>query len=193
MRTIALMCVFVLLLAATGCTRETRGSSGETQSTEAKLTESNQQRLISRTPPPQLDKSLERENLVRRLNFLNDEQKIFYVYLVSYGKVMAYYTAKGKVSSVNSKLTTGEQVLDSSYLLYNGGMGTNRLGAVVVESPALDGSYGTNGDAVFFFTTEDIYVEWNGEYMVSSEPLDLATPPILVRTVGEPQHIPKIE
>ena len=55
----------------------------------------------------------------------------------------------------------------------------------VVESPDQDGSYGTNGDGVFFFTTEGAYVEWRGDYMVSDFPLKLSTPPALVRELKE--------
>lgn len=171
----------VIMVFGSGCMGErNEGSSGETQRQEAKLTENNQQRLIASNPPPQLSKSLERENLVRRLKLLNDNDKVFYVYLVNYGKVMAFYTAKGKISSVNSKLTTGEQIVESPFY-YSGGGDRGK----VVESPALDGSYGTNGDAIFFFTTEGAYVEWAGDYMLSDFPLELSTPPELVRDITD--------
>lgn len=174
--------MILLLIAAMcmGCTSEKKQSSysDTTSGQEAKLTEENQNRMLTSSPPPKLDKSLERENLIRRLELLNDENKIFYIYLVSYGKVMAEYVAKGKVSSVNSKLTTQEQVVKDPHTSYM----ENRHG-LVVESPDLDGSYGTNGDAIFFFTTDGAYVEWAGEYMVSDFPLQLTTPPELVRQI----------
>ena len=150
---------------------------------EAKQTEVIQQKLMKSNPIPDIAKSLERENLGKRLNLLNDQNKIFYVYLVSYGKVMAYYTAQGKVSSVNSKLTTQEQIVKDEECireLYHESEGACYK---VVESPDLDGSYGTNGDGIFFFTTEGAYVEWAGEYMVSDYPLKLSTPPALVREI----------
>ena len=171
----------VLLIVAVmgaGCIGEKTSYQDTTSGQEAKLTESNQARLLAVSPPPQLDKSLERENLIRRLNLLNDENKIFYIYLVSYGKVMAEYVAKGKISSVNSRLTTQEQIVKDPF--------ANTLESrhgKVVESPDLDGSYGTNGDAIFFFTTDGAYVEWAGEYMVSDFPLKLTTPPELVREI----------
>ena len=170
----------VLLIVATmsaGCLSERTPYQDTTSGQEAKLTESNQARLLKVSLPPQLDKSLERENLIRRLDLLNDENKIFYIYLVSYGKVMAEYVAKGKVSSVNSKLTTQEQIVRDPHT------GTFDAHGMVVESPDLDGSYGTNGDAVFFFCTDGAYVEWLGEYMISDFPLHLTTPPQLVRAI----------
>ena len=174
--------VFIIAFAvlSAGCIDETPAEE-KTSAKEAQLTETNQARLLSTNPPPSLDTSLERQNLIDRLELLNNQNKIFYVYLVSYGKVMAEYTAQGKISSVNSKLTTQEQVIKSPYFDYGNGAGGNR--GLVVESPDLDGSYGTNGDAVFFFTTEGAYVEWSGEYFVSDFPLSLSTPPVLVREI----------
>lgn len=177
LKTITIGIVLLLMVAMTmGCTDD-KDYKDTTSGKEAKLTEENQDRLLLVSPPPKLDKSLERDNLVRRLELLNDENKIFYIYLVSYGKVMAQYVAKGKVSSVNSKLTTQEQIVNDPYA-YSG-----NHGGKVVESPDLDGSYGTNGDAIFFFTTDGAYVEWAGEYMVSDFPLQLTTPPELVRNI----------
>lgn len=179
-KTISIGIVLVLIASmCMGCTDNRYDDSYDDTTTgkEAELTEENQNRLLITSPPPKLDKSLERENLIRRLELLNDENKIFYIYLVSYGKVMAEYVAKGKVSSVNSKLTTQEQIVQNPYQYSGGDRGK------VVESPDLDGSYGTNGDAIFFFTTDGAYVEWAGEYMVSDFPLQLTTPPMLIREV----------
>jgi hypothetical protein len=101
----------------------------------------------------------------------NDKNKVSYIYLVSYGKVMAFYTIKGKVSSVNSQITNPEQI-------------SKRWGGYfTMPSPAEDGSYGENGDGIFFFTTDGTYVEWAGEYMLADKPLKMATPPALVRTI----------
>ena len=40
-----------------------------------------------------------------------------------------------------------------------------------MPSPAEDGSYGTNGDGVFGFTPENVYIEHNMHYIVSTVPL----------------------
>ena len=161
-------------------TLETKNvKAGASYFSEMLFTEANQQRLIAASDMPKPTSSLERANLIRRYNFLNDQDKQFYVYLVSYGKVMAFYTAKGKVSSTNSRLTQEEQIVKDPNC-YMGGGGPCGL---VVGSPQLDGSYGTNGDGIFFFTTEGAYVEWNGEYMVSDFPLKLSTPPELVKQI----------
>ena len=179
MKIITIGILLLLIVAMSmGCTESTRVDYSDTTSgQEAKLTEENQDRLLIASPPPKLDKSLEREHLVRRLELLNDENKIFYIYLIDHGVVMAEYVCKGKVSSVNSKLTTQEQIVDDPY-----GRSYD-VGGKVVESPDLDGSYGSNGDAIFFFTTDGAYIEWPGVYHLSDFPLRLTTQPILLREI----------
>lgn len=167
------MLLFVAAMGM-GCTSSDSYDS-TTSGKEAALTEENQDRLLIASPPPKLTKSLERENLIRRLELLNDENKIFYIYLIDHGVVMAEYVCKGKVSSVNSKLTTQEQIVDDPWGY------RDSSGGRVVESPDLDGSYGSNGDAIFFFTTDGAYIEWPGVYHLSDFPLKLTTQPILVR------------
>lgn len=163
----------VLLLA--GCT----GYVPDTSTIEQQKTEENQTKLLSAQPPVTLDWSLERENINKRTTLWNNPNKVSYVYLINYGKVMAFYTIKGKISSVNSQITNPEQLsitrkeTNGSWQYIDG----------VIASPAEDGSYGTNGDAVYFFTTEGAYVEYRGDYMLADQPLQLSTQPELVRNI----------
>lgn len=46
----------------------------------------------------------------------------------------------------------------------------------LMPSPAEDGSYGTNGDAIFGFTPEDIYIESNMKYITATVPLTFTKP-----------------
>lgn len=173
--------LFMAMILAFLCTagEDCTSSSGDAQRQEMRTTEDNQQRLLKAVPPPRLRDSLERRNLAKRLTRFNDANKVSYIYLVNFGKVMAFYTIKGKVSSVNSLLTTPDQII------YGGS------GRVVIASPDLDGSYGSNGEAIFFFTTEDIYVEWAGDYMLVDQPLQLSTPPELVRIIDDKAKVSK--
>lgn len=173
MRFVTLVCICALLF---GC--GTPGVSTTTQKQEQATTEAQQVIHLKSVPPPRLSASLERMNLVKRLERFNDPSKVSYIYLVNFGKVMAFYTMKGKVSSVNSLLTTPDQIKSFSHA--QGGDHS-----VVVASPDLDGSYGSNGDAIFFFTTDDTYVEWQGDYMLCDKPLKLSTPPSLILEVTE--------
>lgn len=158
-----------------------KAHTGESTKKEMEQTEVNHKKLVTAVPPPRLSSSLERKNLARRLKTFNDEHKVSYIYLVSYGKVMAHYTVKGKVSSVNSLLTTPDQIVEGRTRVG----GSYRHFSHVIESPDLDGSYGSNGDAIFFFTTSGAYIEWSGSYMLCDQPLKLTTPPQLVRTETE--------
>jgi len=156
---------------------DTGVSTGDsTHSQEARITEKNQAGLLKSDPPPQLTDSQERKNLIERLKRLNDANKVGYVYLLGpQGQLVAYYTIKGKVTSLNSYLTTSQQVAcqspDSSA----------DKGCVVVDSPDLDGSYGKNPEGIFFFATNGAMVEWAGNYMYSDQPLNLTTKPILIQ------------
>ena len=142
---------------------------------ELDKTEAQQTVHLKTTPPPTIQTSQERKNLIERLKRFNTDSKVSYIYLVNYGKVMAFYTVKGKVSSVNSLLTQPSQPV-WEHRRHSGGS----IAGVVIPSPDLDGSYGSNGDAIFFFTTDGAYVEWRGDYMLCDKPLKLSTPPTMV-------------
>jgi hypothetical protein len=77
---------------------------------EQLFTETSQSNFNRVQPPKRLDWSLEREQLNERNLRWNDVNKISYIYLIDYGKVMAFYIIKGKVSSVNSQITNPEQL-----------------------------------------------------------------------------------
>jgi hypothetical protein len=163
------------LLGANGCGEtSSQGRTGSVYTKEQMHTVDNQARLYSAQPPIDLSWSLERDNINKRTNLWNNPNKVSYIYLVNYGKVMAFFTIKGKVSSVNSQITNTQQIVDDPW---------HPMGHAL-PSPAEDGSYGSNGDAIFFFTTEGAYVEWKGDYMLSDYPLKLATPPELVRQIA---------
>lgn len=140
-----------------------------------------QDKLITAVPIPQLTNSLERENVSKRAQIFNTPDKISYIYLVSFGKVMAFYTVKGKVSSLQSYMVPTDKVVN-----YDGSVCSSwhvSGDCYVVEAPDIDGTYGNNVAGIFFFTTEGAYVEWKGDYMMSDQPLKLSTQPELVRQV----------
>lgn len=136
---------------------------GETALAEQILTEINQRHLMNVQPPMRINWSLERDNINRRTKLWNDKNKISYIYLLQRGAVVGFYSIKGKVSSVNSTVTNPNMVYEGTTL----------------DSPAEDGSYGTNGDAVFFFTSDGSYVEWNGEYLLTDRPMKLNVQPLM--------------
>lgn len=146
------------------------------QVNEQQAVANNQAKLQTAVPLPQLDNSLERANISKRLQLWNDSAKVSYIYLTSYGKVMAFYTVKGKITSGNKRLTSPQKQVQSDYC----GQGNCDL---VMDSPELDGTYGSSAPYIFFWTTDGAYVQWNGEYMLSDQPLKLTTTPELVRNI----------
>lgn len=156
---------------------------GESYAFEVRMTEDNQLGLVKAQPPIEMESSLERQNLIKRYEYLNDENNVHHVYLISHdGKVVDYSVAQGKVSSVNSKLTNDKQVVRVPNCDdHNSGNDCWK----VVESPQMDGSYGSNGDAIFWFTPDGHYMEWNGLYVVSEEPKNIQTGVTLTDEVDE--------
>ena len=121
-------------------------TNNETAEAEQKHTEENQARLNVVQPAPDVTWSLERDNLIKRFKLQNDRSVMMYMYVFieGVGTPIGYYLVN-KVSSVNSQLTNPEQ-LKADRWSNGGGYG------VTLPSPAEDGSYGTNGDAIFGFT-----------------------------------------
>jgi len=161
-------------IAKAGAPQSAVPSNG-TQDQEQNLTESNQSVLDINQPAPKLTHSTERDNLIKKLNLTNDPNKIGYVYLLgANGQVVSNYTVKGKVSSLNSLLTTTEQLRCAS------ADSSADKGCAAVTSPDLDGSYGSNPDGIFFFTTSGAYVEWSGTYLYADQPLNITSAVTLV-------------
>lgn len=174
--------VVAIVLLGAGCLDEATSNTGSYAQTSNQVKDT-QQKLQTAVPIPQLATSAERENIASRAKLFDDTNKVSYIYLISYGKVMAFYTVKGKVSSLNSYLTPLEQLVFGDGSPCTEGGYVDSPDCYVVSSPDIDGAYGENAGGVFFFTTEGAYVEWSGEYMMSDFPLQLSTPPELVRQI----------
>lgn len=166
LRILLLLSGFLILTGEKGCDgREINTTALDEQS----ATEVNQQlkdrirdlkHLLTTQPPPRIDWSLERDNLIKRSKLQNDRSINFYMYVFIEGidHPIGYYLVN-KVSSVDSQLTNTMQIV------------SNGSGGHVLPSPAEDGSYGTNGNSVFGFTPDDAYIEHNMKYIVSTIPL----------------------
>ncbi len=145
-----------------------------------------QNKIVNNVPIPQLTNSVERNMVAERAKRFDVPNKIGYVYLMSFGKVLSFYPIKGKVASLRSYLVPVEKMVAD-----DGGPCTKEwrgsdgiaLNCFQVEAPDIDGTYGENVQGIFFYTTEGQYVEWNGEYLYSEEPLKIATPVELTRQV----------
>ncbi|MFH1423565.1 MAG: hypothetical protein ABIG29_01225 [Candidatus Nealsonbacteria bacterium] len=154
-KVIAVLVVILLAVAVlTGCsTMQEEWANSSRQMSKYQKTQ----------PIPVLDFSNTRQAVIDRINRWSDPNKISYVYLLGdTGVVIAFYTAKGSIESKRSYLSPVQ----------------GQYG----DLPDVDGTYGDNKDAIFFFTTEGAYVEWPGLYLWSDQPLKLTTQPVLVYT-----------
>lgn len=149
---------FFLLTSETGCDGRPENTSAKDEQAHTEL---NQQNLNHIQPAPNITYSLERENLIKKFKLMNDRAIMFYMYIFIEGvaQPIGYYQVN-KVSSVDSQLTNPSQVVYSA-----------EKGGAVLPSPAEDGSYGTNGEGVFGFTPEDIFIQTNMKYIVATVPL----------------------
>jgi hypothetical protein len=145
--------------------------------TEQQKVQKNVDKMASEDPIPDLSHSLERKNIIKRLTIFEDENKVSYVYLISFGKVMAFYPIKGKITSGKKRLTNNQQMV-SGWVYSNGATGNK---SDIMNAPELDGTYGESDSYIFFWTTDNTYVQWNGEYMLCDKPLKFTTQPELVR------------
>lgn len=169
----------VLILATAAFDDECSVSPpNQTAKEEQAHIEQNQAQLNRVQPSPIITWSLERDNLIKRFKLQNDRTVSFYMYVFIEGVAdpVGYYQVN-KVSSVNSQLTATQQLVHPEQAAISEGW-------QAIESPAEDGSYGTNGNAVFGFTPEDVYVEHNMKYLVSSVPLQFTHPVIRLAVIN---------
>lgn len=161
-----------LLCTAEQCTNRDQAAN-VSAFTEQNHTELNQQGLIQNQPLPTITWSMERDNLIKLKKLQNNRNINFFIYVFNEGvqEPIGYYQVN-KLSSVNSQLSNPQQII-------SGRSTTNNLptqAAVVIDSPSEDGSYGTNGDAVFGFTPEDIFIQTNMHYITATVPLNFTKP-----------------
>jgi len=166
--------------AITGC-----DSSGKStaQKQQQAVTEQYATKLTTAVPYPiaAMNDSLERANLRERLLRYNQPSKISYVYVLSYnGKVISYYTIKGKVTSTQSQLTNTQNIQGCP----SGDSGTC---GVVVDSMSDDGSYGPNEggpNGIFFFTTDNVLITTSMPFVETDAPERIAADGTLVYVDG---------
>lgn len=148
-----------VLMLATGC----RGGGSASASSNKKLSEQVAKQTSATVPYPAtlLTDSAERRNLREKLLRFNKQERVGYVYILQFAKVLGYYTIEGKVSSNASQMTNTQEIVQNS----------NDNGQTVIDSPQDDGSYGGIEPGVFFFTTEGALISTDANYIYSDQPI----------------------
>ena len=170
---IALFVAVFLAVTLTAC--ESSSGTSDSRKTGQKQTEQAFKQQSDAVPYPvsELRDSQERRNLKERLLRQNKANHIGYVYILSFGKFIGYYTIKGKISSTQSQMTPSDSV--SKFHCPGSCSDTG----MVTEAPGDDGSYGPNEDGVFFFTTSGAMVQTDSDYIYSDQPIGVGGIPEL--------------
>jgi hypothetical protein len=113
--------------------------------------------------------TLEKKNLEEKRRREENPNAIRYVYLMSFGKVLGYYTAKGKISSSGSQKAPEQDIVWTC-------KNSHGCSPVVVDSKQDDGTYGSSDPGIFFFTTEGAKVVTNLDYVESDQPIPFDVP-----------------
>ena len=180
---LAIILVLVAVVSFTACDEETGGSRKDT---EATMNAANKLQTNQPTPTD-IEYSLERYNLIRRTYWVNGqrekanslpcevEKPLGYIVLLSEsGAVVGSFVVDGKVSSLNSFLTSDSEY----YELYYNGTSATKYNKWLAD---VDGSYGENDNGIFFFTPDGKYIEWTGTYLYSDIPFEVADPVVAVK------------
>ena len=95
--------------------------------------------MMTQTPTPNFNRSLERENIINRLKNTNDPNQLTWIYPMSAGRVIGRFPVRGKITSGGKRLTSTQQYVTTEANYYVG------------EAPDEMGAYGSSGDYVFWF------------------------------------------
>jgi len=130
---IGLMVVSITLI---GCNQTDAQKVMEQQNTNKQTQAAT---MMTQTPTPNFNRSLERENIINRLKSTNDPNQLTWIYPMSAGRVIGRFPVRGKITSGGKRLTSTQQYIITNNTSYVG------------ESPDEMGAYGSSGDYVFWF------------------------------------------
>jgi hypothetical protein len=119
----------------------------------------------------QFTENAEIENIKKRLELTSQPGLLGYIVLLNgVGQPVFYGTVKGKVTSGGKRLTRPDRSTTE-------GAGQNN---VVMQSPSDEGTFGSSGEYIFFWTTNGQYIQWNDKYLYSDKPIRLTVQPLVV-------------
>lgn len=172
-----------LLVLVTACTPGRTTNSAQDNAVAQQ--NGNTARLITNQPAPTLNNSADRAALIKRYERTADPNFRQYIAIVTpQGGVLYTGVVKGKVTPLDSQLTPSDG-LDCQH---HGGRVPDGCGVVQIAEP--NGTWGTNGTGVFWFDDKDVMHESSMPYILSDQPFQVTTPPILTvvgqTSVGHP-------
>lgn len=120
----------------------------------------------------QFTENAEIDNIKKRLELTANPGLLGFVVLLNEsGQPVMYTGVKGKITSGGKRLTRPDRSTTE-------GPGQNN---VVMQSPSDEGTFGSSGEYVFFWTPAGQYVQWNGKYLYSDKPFRLSVEPLVLQ------------
>jgi hypothetical protein len=113
------------------------------------------------------------DNIRRRLELTSNPQQLGYIILLNeMGQPIIYESVRGKVTSGGKRLTPPDRVLRHD---------TGPAFAFTVnQAPSDEGTFGSSGEYIFYWTMNGEYRQWNGKYIYSDQPMRLRVEPLVV-------------
>lgn len=118
------------------------------------------------------EKNAEIENIQKRLKLTSNPGQIGFVLLLNQaGQPIMYTSVRGKITSGGKRLTRPDtcDYADCNLSSYN-----------IRAAPSDEGTYGTSGEYVYFWTVDGQYVQWNGGYLYSDKPFRTNIQPLVI-------------
>lgn len=108
-------------------------------------------------------------NISRRVRMTANPGQIGYILLLNEsGTPIVYASVRGKVTSGGRRLTPAHHLDCNSY------------GCGQIEQPGDEGTFGSSNPYIYFWTTEDQYYQWSGQYLYSDRPFRTTVTPFVV-------------
>jgi hypothetical protein len=164
-RTIAISIIAMMLslLSLTGCPDD----DTKTKNVQAEKAKAAANAIV-------FTENAEIDNIKKRLELTANPGLLGYIVLINgTGQVVMYTGVQGKVTSGGKRLTPTDRY-DSE--------GGNYF---MRPAPSDEGTYGSSGEYVFFWTPAGQYIQWSGTYLYSDKPFRLSTEPIAI-AITEP-------
>lgn len=117
----------------------------------------------------QFVENAEIDNIKKRLELTANPGLLgFAVLLNEMGQPVMYTGVKGKITSGGKRLTEPDRYTSQ---------GTNGF---IRQGASDEGTFGSSGEYIFFWTPAGQYVQWNGKYLYSDKPFRLSVEPLVV-------------
>ena len=128
----------------------------------------------------QFSENAEIDNIKRRLELTSNPGQIGFVLLLNeMGKPVMYTSVKGKITSGGKRLTSPQEV---RCLEVAESVGCSQQ---MVDAPSDEGTYGSSNPYIFFWTTDEQYIQWSGKYLYSDKPFRIEDPTIVILSTNK--------